>query len=133
MRQFHPAIFCLIIAIMGFVLSGCSTDTLHESVNLETITILEMITGITMEDVIELEGAPEKRTPDRLVYKYFTSEKVTPVWAYILLVGVAGGGGGTTMPDLDYVNHDFYCLTLKFENNILVSHSTTDREEDESC
>ena len=122
MRQFHPAIFCLIIAIMGFVLSGCSTDTRHKSVT------LEMITGKTMEEVMELEGAPEKRTPDQLVYKYYIKKKVTPVWAYILTLGLGGGGGFN-----DYYYTDFYCLTLKFENNILVSHSTTDRERYESC
>ena len=122
MRQFHPAKFCLIIAIMGFVLSGCSTDTRHKSVT------LEMITGKTMEEVIELEGAPEKRTPDQLVYKYYIKKKVSPVLALsILTVGVAGGVFD------DYYYTDFYCLTLNFENNILVSHSTTDRERGESC
>ena len=128
MRQFHPAIFCLIIAIVGFVLSGCSTKITRP----ETVTP-ETIIGKTMEEVIELEGTPEKRTPDQLVYRLFTSEKVTPYWAYVLLLGVGGGvssGGG---PNLDYVDHDFYCLTLDFENNILVSHSTTDREKGESC
>ena len=122
MRQFHPAIFCLIIAIMGFVLSGCSIETRRGSVT------LEMIAGKTMEEVIELKGAPTKRTPDQLVYQYSTWEKVTPYWAYILMMGVAGG-----MYDLDYVDIDFYCLTLDFENNILVSHSTTDRENYEKC
>ena len=82
-----------------------------------------------MEEVIELEGTPEKRTPDQLVYRLFTSEKVTPYWAYILLMGV---GGGFSL-DLDYVDHDFYCLTLEFEDNILVSHTTAEREKGESC
>ena len=123
MRQFHPATFCLIIATVGIVLSGCSVETTRP----ETV-IPEWIIGATMEEVIEMEGEPAGRTPDQLVYRLFTSEKVTPYWAYILVLGVAGG-----MPDLDYVEHDFYCLTLNFENNILVSHSTTDREKSDSC
>ena len=49
------------------------------------------------------------------------------------MLGVAGGGGGSNIPDIDYINEDYYCLTLNFEDNILVSYSATDRKEDEGC
>ena len=51
MRQFHPATFCLIIATVGIVLSGCSVETTRP----ETV-IPEWIIGATMEEVIEMEG-----------------------------------------------------------------------------
>ena len=78
--------------------------------------------GMTMDEVLKLEGEPAQRSPNQLVYSIAEAKKVEHIWAYILLMG-----------PLSMINRDYWCLTLNFENNILVSHSTTDRDEDESC
>ena len=123
MRQFHPAIFCLIIAIV-LVLSGCSVKNTRSFVKPETIV------GKTMEEVLEMDGKPWRRTSDQLTYLLYTSTKVDPYWAYILVLGVAGGFPSW---DMEMSGYNAYCLTLEFENNILVSHTTIEREKGEIC
>ena len=131
MRQFHPAIFCLIIAIVGFVLSGCSVKTTR------TVVTPETIVGRTMEEVIEMEGEPAGRTSDQLIYRLYTTTKVDPYWAYILLMGIGGGvsthNSAVSLWDMEMTERNYYCITLNFEDNVLVSHTTTELKKGESC
>ena len=110
----------------GSLATGCASEGFHETV------AVERLAGKSMEEVIRREGEPDKRTETQLVYKYETSEKITPNWAYILLYGLAGGGAGPG-PDLTYIDRDYYCLFLEFENGVLVRHTKKTREPGESC
>ena len=106
--------------------SGCATDLAHESIELESID------GKSMEDVIALEGQPVARTESQLTYEYNRRKEITPVWAYILLHGLAGGGGGPG-PDLSYTNREHFCLTLDFEDDVVIGHELTARKKGETC
>ena len=128
MILFRPAVFRLIIVITENVLSGCTSDSRVTNMNLDNIA------GKTMEEVIAMEGAPARRAPDQLIYKYDARERVTPVWAYLLLVGMGGSGAGESrLPGLEYYSRDHYCVTLEFKDNILVNHAIANRDPNDSC
>ena len=85
-----------------------------------------------MEEVIALAGEPITKTENQLIYQYDRERKITPVWEYILLYGLAGPYAGPD-PDLSYVNREHFCLTLDFRDNVLISHKLTARERAETC
>jgi len=109
------------------VISSCSSDTQYQTMNLDRLN------GKTIEEIINFEGQPVRRSDNQLIYEYDTSERVTPWWAAIVLAGLAGGGGGTNFPDMSYISRNSYCLILDFENDVLKRQTMTNRREDESC
>lgn len=110
----------------GSVGIGCVGDDFHETV------AVEQLSGKSMEEVIRLAGEPDKRTATQLVYRYDTTEKISPIWAEVLLLGAVGTAGSNNL-DLSYVDNGYFCLFLNFANGLLVGHSKEKREPSGNC